>query len=138
MLHRVLSHSGGAAHRNNRPEAHCITLFCECSAAKKRTHRLLCWLSGNPCRKEDNWRDGSTLPQATTRELYKKDAAPSVDAPAWDVMEQRILKFYGYFKEHVDESRQENHRVRPCVIIYFLEVRRHYNEEHSTSQALFW
>ena len=31
------------------------------------------------------------------------------------------MRFYGYFKEHVVESRLENHRVRRVTIFYFLE-----------------
>ena len=31
------------------------------------------------------------------------------------------MRFYGYFKEHVVESRLENHRLRKVVILYHLE-----------------
>lgn len=31
------------------------------------------------------------------------------------------MRFYGYFKEHVVESRLENHRIRKVTIFYFLE-----------------
>ena len=34
-----------------------------------------------------------------------------------------MLRFYGYFKESVVESRMENHRVRKLVIFYYLEDR---------------
>lgn len=32
-----------------------------------------------------------------------------------------MLRFHGYFKEHVSESRLENHRVRKLTIFYYLE-----------------
>lgn len=33
------------------------------------------------------------------------------------------MRFYGYFKESVVESRLENHRIRKLIIFYFLEDR---------------
>lgn len=32
-----------------------------------------------------------------------------------------MLRFYGYFKEHVVESRLENQRIRKIVVCYYLE-----------------
>ena len=32
-----------------------------------------------------------------------------------------MLRFYGYFKEHVVESRLENYRIRKVTIFYYLE-----------------
>lgn len=34
-----------------------------------------------------------------------------------------MLRFYGYFKESVVESRLENYRIRKVTIFYFLEDR---------------
>jgi EF-hand domain-containing protein 1 len=34
-----------------------------------------------------------------------------------------VLRFYGYFKESVVESRLENYRIRGLIIYYFLEDR---------------
>ena len=34
-----------------------------------------------------------------------------------------MLRFYGYFKEHVVESRLENMRIRKLIIFYYLEDR---------------
>lgn len=87
------------------------------------------------CRAKDHWQDGTTLPQPTTRQAYIKDLAGSVNAPAWDVMENRVLKFCGYFKEHVDESREGNNRTRPCEILYYLEVGLYFCRKtlHSTA-----
>jgi transposase len=33
----------------------------------------------------------------------------------------QVLRFYGYFKETVPESRMENHRVRKIILYYYLE-----------------
>jgi hypothetical protein len=33
------------------------------------------------------------------------------------------LRFYGYFKESVVESRLENFRIRKLIVYYFLEDR---------------
>lgn len=35
----------------------------------------------------------------------------------------QVLRFYGYFKESVVESRLENYRIRKLLIYYFLEDR---------------
>tara|TARA_B110000914_G_scaffold160418_1_gene141185 strand:- start:301 stop:498 length:198 start_codon:yes stop_codon:yes gene_type:complete len=34
-----------------------------------------------------------------------------------------VLRFYGYFKESVVESRLENYRIKHVIIYYFLEDR---------------
>jgi hypothetical protein len=34
-----------------------------------------------------------------------------------------VLRFYGYFKESVVESRLENYRIKNVVLYYFLEDR---------------
>ncbi len=35
--------------------------------------------------------------------------------------EMQVLCFYAYFKEAVHESNLENHRIRKCEILYYLE-----------------
>ena len=35
--------------------------------------------------------------------------------------QQQVLRFYGYFKESIAESRQENHRIRKVILYYYLE-----------------
>ena len=35
----------------------------------------------------------------------------------------QVLRFYGYFKESVVESRLENYRIRKLIVYYFLEDR---------------
>jgi hypothetical protein len=40
--------------------------------------------------------------------------------PAWLAHDKQVLLFYGYFKEGVSESPDENYRVRKCEIFYYL------------------
>lgn len=41
--------------------------------------------------------------------------------PAWVAYDRKVLRFFGYFKEAVHASSQENWRVRKCVLYYYLE-----------------
>jgi len=41
--------------------------------------------------------------------------------PRWLSLDKQMLSFEAFFKESVDESRQESYRVRRCVLQYFLE-----------------
>ena len=41
--------------------------------------------------------------------------------PQWIKYDKRVLKFMGYFCEHVVESAYENYRIRKCNIFYYLE-----------------
>ena len=41
--------------------------------------------------------------------------------PQWIKYDKNVLRFEGYFDEHVTESAYENWRVRPCTILYYLE-----------------
>lgn len=33
----------------------------------------------------------------------------------------QVLRFYGYYREHVSESREETHRTRRLILYYYLE-----------------
>ena len=46
-------------------------------------------------------------------------AAPRV--PAWVAYDRKVLRFYAYFREAVNESRAEHYRIRKCVIYFYLE-----------------
>merc|ERR1711959_112477 len=46
-------------------------------------------------------------------------AAPAV--PAYVALDRMVLRFFGYYKEAVHESRMENYRVRKVTILYYLE-----------------
>ena len=41
--------------------------------------------------------------------------------PQWIKYDKNVLRFEGYFDEHVTESAYENWRIRPCTILYYLE-----------------
>jgi len=43
--------------------------------------------------------------------------------PTFVKLDKQVLRFYGYFKEAVVESRLENFRIRKLVLFYFLEDR---------------
>lgn len=63
-----------------------------------------------------------TLPRSTTTEDFAQaQAREHTELPAWDALDRHVLRFYGFFKEGVVESNLENHRVRQCVIFYYLE-----------------
>uniref|UniRef100_A0A0G4HB78 Calmodulin n=1 Tax=Chromera velia CCMP2878 TaxID=1169474 RepID=A0A0G4HB78_9ALVE len=66
------------------------------------------------------WRDGS-LPCSTTRAAFPVTEKDTVQHPTWRAFEHQTLRFFGYFKEHVDESPVENHRVRRLILYYHLE-----------------
>jgi hypothetical protein len=41
--------------------------------------------------------------------------------PAWVAFGSQVLRFYGYFKEPIFSSQQENYRVRHVTVLFFLE-----------------
>ena len=41
--------------------------------------------------------------------------------PQWIKYDKNVLKFTGYFTEHVVESAYENYRIRKCNIFYYLD-----------------
>ena len=41
--------------------------------------------------------------------------------PQWIKYDKTVLKFIGYFVEHVVESAYENYRIRKCNIFYYLD-----------------
>jgi hypothetical protein len=54
------------------------------------------------------------------REAQENDAIPKI-APKWLKYDRHVLKFHGYFQEPVVEDRNENFRVRKCIIYYYLD-----------------
>merc|ERR1711939_159319 len=53
---------------------------------------------------------------------HEEALAPSAPAvPAYVALDRMVLRFFGYFKEAVHESRMENYRVRKVTILYYLE-----------------
>jgi len=43
--------------------------------------------------------------------------------PTFVKLDKQVLRFFGYFKESVVESRLENFRIRKIIVYYFLEDR---------------
>lgn len=50
-----------------------------------------------------------------------RSAVDALPAPKWLKYDRQVLRFYCYFKESVDERREENFRVRKCTIYFYLE-----------------
>lgn len=48
-------------------------------------------------------------------------SASEISIPQWRKFDKNVLRFKGYFQEHVTESSFENYRIRPCSILYYLE-----------------
>ena len=64
-------------------------------------------------------------PLADTFDASELQPAPAATAtghqPSWVEYDRKVLRFYAFFKEAVNESRQENYRIRKCIIYYYLE-----------------
>jgi len=43
--------------------------------------------------------------------------------PTFVKLDKQVLRFFGYFKESVVESRLENYRIRKLILYYYLEDR---------------
>ncbi|XP_003389005.1 PREDICTED: EF-hand domain-containing family member C2-like [Amphimedon queenslandica] len=41
--------------------------------------------------------------------------------PAWVAFDRQVLRFNAYFQEGIEEKREEQFRVRNCVILFYLE-----------------
>lgn len=54
------------------------------------------------------------------RPKAENDAIPKI-APKWLKHDRQVLKFDAYFQESVVENRDENYRVRKCIIYYYLD-----------------
>lgn len=69
-------------------------------------------------------RDGSSLSysQATYINHYPQSDQQLKEhfQPDWVKLDKQVLRFNGYFKESVDESKTEHARIRQVVILYYL------------------
>jgi hypothetical protein len=54
------------------------------------------------------------------RETLTNESFPKT-LPQWIKYDKRVLKFMGYFVEHVVESAYENYRIRKCNIFFYLD-----------------
>lgn len=53
------------------------------------------------------------------RKQFENESIPRVQPP-WIKYDRKVLRFYGFFQEHVVESRLENYRIRKVKIYYYL------------------
>jgi hypothetical protein len=48
-------------------------------------------------------------------------SASEISIPQWLKFDKNVLRFKGYFNEHVTESSYETWRIRSCSLLYYLE-----------------
>ncbi len=60
-------------------------------------------------------------PIQKTEPTLKVAKSQAIICPQWLKFDKIVLKFRGYFDEHVTESAYENWRVRPCTLLYYLD-----------------
>ena len=41
--------------------------------------------------------------------------------PQWLEDDRKVLRFFGYYQEHVTESANENYRIRKVIFLFYLE-----------------
>jgi hypothetical protein len=71
---------------------------------------------------ETNFRNinSLSLSQSTYVNHYGTEPIKEYFKPDWVKLDKQVLRFNGYFKESVDESKIENSRVRRLTIYYYL------------------
>jgi len=57
----------------------------------------------------------------TIEDIVPKNMRHPRLAPAWLKHEKQVLRFYGFFQEHVTESAEENARYRNVRIMFYME-----------------
>ena len=57
--------------------------------------------------------------QRVNNSFIPRGSGPAV--PAWVAFDKQVLAFDAYFQEAVHEKREEQYRVRPCKIYFYLE-----------------
>lgn len=66
-------------------------------------------------------RDGSSLSYSQSTYInHFQEPIKELFQPDWVKLDKQVLRFNGYYKESVDESRIEHARVRRLVILYYL------------------
>jgi hypothetical protein len=61
-----------------------------------------------------------TTNQSTYKTFLRKETN-ELFQPAFVKMDRQVLRFFGYFKESVVESRLETERLRKLVVFFYLE-----------------
>jgi len=83
----------------------------------------------NGVRKESSFDNSTTVDPATivvnpaglTTMSWANADLSGQRLPAWVAYDRKVLRFFGFFKEAVFSSAIETHRIRKCVIYYYLE-----------------
>ncbi|KAJ1514308.1 EF-hand domain-containing member C2 [Coelomomyces lativittatus] len=57
----------------------------------------------------------------TSADLYKTSNHNTGTVPAWIAFDRKVLRFYAYFQEAVQEKREEQYRIRKVNILFYLE-----------------
>ncbi|KAJ3415872.1 EF-hand domain-containing member C2 [Chytridiales sp. JEL 0842] len=57
----------------------------------------------------------------TSVEIYPHSNELGENVPAWVAFDRKVLRFYAYFQEAVNEKREEQYRVRKVNIYFYLE-----------------
>ncbi|KAJ3197354.1 EF-hand domain-containing member C2 [Irineochytrium annulatum] len=57
----------------------------------------------------------------TSVEVYPHSDNLGENVPAWVAFDRKVLRFYAYFQEAVNEKREEQYRVRKVNIYFYLE-----------------
>merc|ERR1719265_331398 len=66
--------------------------------------------------------EGNSEKETTYPEGFNVRTTPCLRvAPAWLRHDRMVLRFYAYFQEPVVERNEENHRFRPCTILFYLD-----------------
>lgn len=64
--------------------------------------------------------ESKSFSQSIFKNHYGKDIQEQFE-PTFVKLDKQVLRFFGYFKESVVESRLENYRIRKLTIYYYLE-----------------
>jgi len=83
-------------------------------------------------------RDGKSLSysQSIFQNPFSTDLSEHFQ-PDWVKLDKQVLRFYGYFKESIVESRNENSRVRKLTIYYYItDDTMSIHEERETNSGI--
>jgi len=72
---------------------------------------------------QDNLSDTSKAPVIPPVPQNEGEAAASLSStlPPWVAFDRKVLRFYGYFKEEVQNNEIEDHRIRKILVNFYLE-----------------
>ena len=74
----------------------------------------------DPKKSSSRYQNIMTEPMSTMGKSAAQEESKNL-LPQWIKYDKNVLRFEGYFDEHVTESAYENWRIRPCLILYYLD-----------------